>query len=85
MIFTVKNARGALVHDMDTGSLIERVVSVDLEAGVVTQTSRPIRVDENGELLTEQTTFDRIELEYDVTSIHEPRKIKAFLCHGRQG
>lgn len=84
MIFTVENARGALVHDMDTGSLIERVVSVDLEAGVVTQTSLPLRV-EDGELVAEQAMFDRIELEYDVTSIHEPRKIKAFLCHGRQG
>ena len=57
---------------------------MDLEAGVVTQTSIPFRV-ENGEAVAEQSVFDRIGVEFEVTPVHAPRKIKAFLCHGRKG
>ncbi len=84
VIYTYENAPGALVYDMDTGARLDRVVSVDLEAGVVTQTSLPIRA-ENGEVVTEQSVFDRIGVEFEVTPVHAPRKIKAFLCHGRKG
>lgn len=80
MIYNYENARGATVHDMDTGKKIGRVVSVDTEHASVEVTHDPVRVAEDGDTIVTETLRFR--------SVHaiqgmEPRPV-LFHCYGRQ-
>lgn len=82
MIYTADNARGANVHDMDSGRKINYVVSIDIDRACVVVYPQPYRIAENGDtFVTEAIYFARIEVcRQEGDNAHLLR----FDCYGRQ-
>ncbi len=78
MIYTSENARGATVHDIDTGETLSKVVSVDTDSGEVHMHHDPIRI--NGDEI--EAFMVRFASIYPIQGL-EPRPVM-FHCYGRQ-
>ena len=48
MLYTPSNARGATVHDVDTGERIDRVQKVDAKNGWIMVEHDPVRISPDG-------------------------------------
>lgn len=78
MLYTVNNARGADVIDMDTGSRIPRVLEVKPEQGWIKVSHSPPRLDAQGRIAAERIHFRSIY----VIQGQESRPC-LFHCYGR--
>lgn len=60
MLYNHENARGATVHDVDTGERMERVSEVDTKNGWIKVGFKPHRLTPDGQVLTQRIRFRSI-------------------------
>lgn len=78
MLYTPKNVqRGTTVHDLDSRSRLERVLSIDTEAGEIVTHRYPAVKTASGDLATETLRFQA------VWPIMDRGVPCAFHCHTR--
>lgn len=79
MIYGPGNARGASVRVAETGQELKGVMLVDTDAGIVTRTHLPARLNAEGDEV--ETFDDRFEVIHAIQGM-EPRPV-LFICYGR--
>lgn len=79
MRFNHLNARGATVHDVESGELIGRVTEIDTKNGWLKTMPEPIRLTPQGEPMTERIRYRSI---YPIWA-GQARPVM-FHCYGRQ-
>lgn len=76
-LFTAKNTNGATVHDVEGGRRIDQVMSIDVDAGVVTVADQPVR-------LVGDEIATHVERYRSIYPIYGGRRSpQAFHCYGQ--
>lgn len=80
MIYGPGNARGASVRVAETGQELKGVMLVDTDAGIVTRTHSPARLNAAGDAV--EMFDERFEAIHAIQGM-EPRPV-LFICYGRR-